>query len=158
MANKPTAVEIRAYQVGFGDCFLLTFLYPKNAKRHVLIDFGTTELPRGPKPSEHMPRIAQDIKSVCGGDLAAVVATHRHADHISGFATDGRSGGSGKIIAECNPKVVLQPWTEDPKAAKNAKKATADSSRSAKNFIAGLTSMHRVAREVCRIAHRRPGR
>ena len=47
-----------------------------------------------------MPRVANHIKAVCGGRLTAVIATHRHADHISGFATDGRSGGAGKIIAE----------------------------------------------------------
>ena len=45
MAIKPVAVELRGYQVGFGDCFLLSFIYGENDKRHVLIDFGTTELP-----------------------------------------------------------------------------------------------------------------
>lgn len=156
MPTKPRSIEVRAYQVGFGDCFLVTFVYAGDEKRHVLIDFGTMELPRGTKPSEHMPRVAEHIKQACDGELAAIVATHRHADHISGFATDGRSGGSGKIIAACKPKVVLQPWTEDPRAARNARKATAGSNRSAKGFVASLSAMHRVAGEVCRMVQTPP--
>ena len=46
MPAQPTSVQIRAYQVGFGDCFLVSFVYAKDS-RHVLIDFGTTELPNG---------------------------------------------------------------------------------------------------------------
>jgi hypothetical protein len=155
----PRSVEIRAYQVGFGDCFLVSFVYPK-LKRHVLIDFGTTALPtRGnqpTRPSQHMPRIAEHIKSVCGGKLTAVIATHRHADHISGFGTDGKTGGSGKVIAECKPDVVLQPWTEDPKAARNAKTATADTNRSPKSFVASLDAMHRLAEHAWHLAQRPP--
>jgi beta-lactamase superfamily II metal-dependent hydrolase len=152
MASKPTSVEVRGYQVGFGDCFLVSFVYAGQHKRHVLIDFGTTGLPRGLKPSTYMPQVARAIEADCGGQLTAVVATHRHADHISGFATDAGSGASGKIIAQCKPKVVLQPWTEDPRAASDARKATADSSRSAKRFVAGLAAMHQVAAEVASIA------
>lgn len=154
MARAPKSVEIRTYQVGFGDCFLLSFVYGSTDKRHVLIDFGTTELPargapRKPaKASEHMPQIAKDIQKVCGGNLTAVVATHRHADHISGFGTDTRTGKSGEIIKSLKPRVVLQPWTEDPAAARNARAATRDSSRSPKSFVAGLRAMHDVARVV----------
>ena len=114
----PSSIEIRSYQVGFGDCFLLSFVYP-SFKRHVLIDFGTTELPSSVSgtTAAYMAGIAAHIKKTCGGKLTAVIATHRHADHISGFATTGKNGGSGKIIASCQPDVVLQPWTEDPAAA-----------------------------------------
>jgi len=157
---KPTSVEIRAYQVGFGDCFLVSFVYARGAPRHVLIDFGTTALPRrgakSVKPSAHLPRIAEHIKGVCKGRLTAVVATHRHADHISGFATDGASGGAGKIIAACRPKVVLQPWTEDPDAARDARTATRDTSRSPKSFVASLEAMHRLAEHSWRMALRPP--
>lgn len=141
--NEPIGIELRAYQVGFGDCFLLTFVYPAK-RRHVLIDFGTTALPKklAATPAVHMPRVAEDIASVCGGKLTAVVATHRHADHISGFATDKKSGGSGTIIAKCKPDVVVQPWTEDPAAAKDAKTPTATRRKS---FVASLNAMHRIA-------------
>ena len=149
----PTSVEIRAYQVGFGDCFLVSFVYSK-FKRHVLIDFGTTGLPKagGLKPSTHMPAVAAHVKKVCGGKLTAVIATHRHADHISGFATDNKSGASGKIIASCDPDVVLQPWTEDPRAERDATKATQDSKRTPKSFLAGLNAMHRIADHAWRVA------
>ncbi len=155
--KKPVSVEVRAYQVGFGDCFLVSFVYSATDKRHVLIDFGTMELPKAiGKAAEHMLRVARHIKQSCGGKLTGVVATHRHADHISGFGTDSRTGKSGDIIAECNPRVVLQPWTEDPKAARDATKATADSSRSAKGFVASLNAMHRVAEHVVRVASNPP--
>lgn len=157
---KPTSIEIRAYQVGFGDCFLMSFLYPKQRRRDVLIDFGTTGLPKrggkSVKQADHMLRVANDIANVCGGQLTAVVATHRHADHISGFATDGRDGGSGKVIADCKPKVILQPWTEDPEAARDARRATADSVRSRKSFVAGLGAMHAIAAALEQIGHAPP--
>ncbi len=74
-------------------------------KRHVLIDFGTTELPtrgtprKAAKASEHMPAGRERHQRRSAADsLTAVVATHRHADHISGFGTDGKTGKSGEII------------------------------------------------------------
>jgi beta-lactamase superfamily II metal-dependent hydrolase len=161
MAKRPKSVEIRAYQVGFGDCFLVSFVYTEKDKRHVLIDFGSTGLPKrgkvAAKPSEHMPLVARDIANVCGAaGLTAIVATHRHADHINGFGTDGKTGKSGEIIKALQPRVVLQPWTEDPDAKTNAKKATRDSSRSPKSFTAGLASKQQVASVIAEIAAKRP--
>lgn len=63
-------------------------------------------------------KIADDIKTQCSGKLHAVVATHRHKDHVSGFATTGDA--PGRIIASCHPDLVLQPWTEDPEAQPDA--------------------------------------
>jgi len=149
MAKRPKSVEIRSYQVGFGDCFLVSFVYSRSDKRHLLIDFGTTGLPKPLKPSTHMRRVAQDIASVCNGDrLTAVVATHRHADHINGFGTDGKTGESGTIIKGLQPRLVLQPWTEDPDAKTDAKSATRNSSRSPKSFTAGLRAKQDVARMI----------
>jgi L-ascorbate metabolism protein UlaG (beta-lactamase superfamily) len=157
MATAPKKAEIRSFQVGFGDCFLLTFVYGENDKRHVLIDFGTTGLPRKAKPSVHMPKVANEIKQLVGdqGRLTAVVATHRHADHISGFGTTGATGGSGKIIRDLRPRLVLQPWTEDPDARADAKQATTASGTS-KGFVGSLAIMNDIAGRVQRLADGNP--
>jgi hypothetical protein len=138
--TTPHKLTLRAYQVGFGDCFLLTFHYAKK-DRHVLIDFGSTGQPKA-APEGLMMRVAEDIKERCGGKLTAVVATHRHKDHISGFATDNGEG-SGDIIASCNPTVVIQPWTEDPDARPDATRPTRLLDR--KSFVNALDSMHVVS-------------
>jgi hypothetical protein len=106
-AAAPTHVRIRSYNVGFGDCFLMTFTYPRS-ERNVLIDFGSTKQSASGPPGG-MVEIAEKIKEDCGGKLQMLVATHRHADHISGFG-----GKSGETIASLNPDLVVQPWTEDP--------------------------------------------
>ena len=152
MPKQPQSVVIRGYQVGFGDCFLVSFIYgEKKDNKHLLIDFGTTSLPRTAKKN-HMSQIATQIKADCDDQLTAVIATHRHADHISGFATGGKATDSGEIIRNLKPKVVLQPWTEDPQAAKDATAATTNSSRSAKSFVSSLASMHQIADSVFKMS------
>lgn len=119
MAKPPVSATLFAYQVGFGDCFLLRFTYADQSRRHMLIDFGTTGLPEEAERAR-MLNIANDIRAKvtetnARARLDVLVATHRHADHISGFAT--RNGaGSGDVIAGLKPRVVLQPWTEAPEA------------------------------------------
>jgi hypothetical protein len=105
------------YNVGFGDCFLLTFPYAAG-DRHVLIDFGSHPKAKG-APKGYMETIARDIATHVNGGRLAIVATHRHADHISGFETKAGKA-SGDIIRALKPDIVVQPWTEDPTAARNA--------------------------------------
>jgi metal-dependent hydrolase (beta-lactamase superfamily II) len=152
-AAAPTSLNIRTYQVGFGDCFLLSFNYASGKKRHVLIDFGTKALPKG-SPKNLMQRIAKDIKEVVGNDLVAVVATHRHQDHISGFQRrDGE--GPGDIIRGLKPKVVVQPWTEQPDLAQ---KATGPRfkrfGKGAHAHVTALSDIHEIAAEVVESAKR----
>lgn len=125
---KPTKIELVSYNVYFGDCFLLLFHYDDGGKRSVLIDFGSTgkgkpdpghAAPEGPvqpdendddSTGERLLKVADDIKERCSGKLNIVVATHRHKDHVYGFGLKEPA----KIILECAPDAVIQPWTEDP--------------------------------------------
>lgn len=114
VADKPTSVAVRMYQVGFGDCFLLSFGYADGSERHMLIDFGTTSRPRSaPTPL----KVAQSIAERTGGQLDVLVVSHRHRDHLSGFGAEK----SAATIAALAPKLVVLPWTEHPSADAKAK-------------------------------------
>lgn len=117
-ASAPKSATITSYQVGFGDCYLMSFDYG-TSKRHVLIDFGT-KMRSKVQFKVDMVKVADQIAKDCDGKLTMVVATHRHYDHISGFETKKGGKGSGDIIRALKPDLVVQPWTEDPKLAKNA--------------------------------------
>src|ERR1035441_773487 len=118
MPVEPAKVTVRMYNVGFGDCFLLTFHYaPPLHAQHILIDFGSVS------GSVDLRRIALQIRDACEGKLYAVVATHRHRDHIGGFSDAGGKQSPGAIIAACQPEVVVQPWTENPDAGADATSA-----------------------------------
>ena len=122
--SKPSKLTIRAYHVGFGDCFLLMFDYP-NEKKRVLIDFGTTGTPSH-NDKTILSEVADLIVRHCKGDngiakLDAIVLTHRHRDHIRGFSTEAADGDPGSRIASLHPDLVVQPWTEDPKADRKSK-------------------------------------
>ena len=136
------------YKVGFGDCFLVSFVYPGSRRVHMLIDFGTTKAPGG--SAGHMLNVANDIRRETDGHLDIVVATHRHKDHISGFATTTRGDGPGDIIRALSPEVVLMPWTEDPDAEENATKPT--KTRSGHAMRRQLDHMHTVAAGALRFS------
>ncbi|WP_368564711.1 hypothetical protein [Pseudoxanthomonas sp. UTMC 1351] len=117
--TAPKSIRIRMYQVGFGDCFLLSFDYSPKPSRHVLIDCGSMASPKGSPPGL-IKRVAANIASTVGNDPFAVVATHRHTDHVSGFDPGTTGKGAGAIIAALKPRFVVQPWTEDPGLRTNA--------------------------------------
>jgi glyoxylase-like metal-dependent hydrolase (beta-lactamase superfamily II) len=154
-ASKPSKLTIRAYHVGFGDCFLLTFQYPAK-KKHVLIDFGTTGTPSH-NDKTLLSQVADLIVKHCTDSkgiakLDAVVLTHRPRDHIRGFSTEASDGNGGTRIAALKPDLVVEPWTEDPKAAKDSKgpgKAarggTKSFSASDRAYVSMLRNMNRFA-------------
>src|SRR5687767_8423540 len=117
---NPTPVTVLSCQAGFGDCFILRFHYPNNVRKHMLVDSASFLKPKWAKRGA-MTHIAQAISAQCGGKRDTLVCTHRHADHISGFATDIKNDDSGSVIAACKPDLVIQPWTEDPDARTKAK-------------------------------------
>jgi hypothetical protein len=140
----PAKLRIRSYNVGFGDCFLLTFSYANDRDRNVLIDFGSTKR-SGFAPARGMLAIADQIKQDCGNKLDMVVATHRHKDHISGFA-----GRTGAVIKSLEPELVVQPWTEDPTLDPDAEAPgrSGGSGLRARGLVARLSDMQALAAEV----------
>ena len=111
MSQSPVRIDFRAYNVGFGDCLLLSFTYAAaidgRAERHVLIDFGSTKAAKG-GPS--LRDVAALIEADTHRKLDVVVLTHRHRDHLAGF--DPASGGA--TIARLEPDAIVRPWTEAP--------------------------------------------
>ena len=99
------------YRVGMGDCFLVSVPAAGKKKKHILIDCGVHS---GSK-FKGIPEAVAAIEKETGGTIDVVVATHAHADHISGF------GSEADTFKRFNVGEVWLPWLEnlsDPKAKK----------------------------------------
>jgi len=111
------------YQVGFGDCFLISVEYDEpladgRAERHILIDYGTSHSPRKEFARGRMADVATLIEEHTKGVLDVLAVTHRHRDHLRGFEVDAGAA----VLRRLAPKVVLRSWTEDPRLAPDAAK------------------------------------
>lgn len=98
-------VRVRMYRQGLGDCFLLTFPSSRGDS-HVLIDCGV--LTGTEDAQARMRRVAQNILDTTGGRLDALVVTHEHWDHISGFLQ------AEELFNKLKVSEVWLAWTEDP--------------------------------------------
>ncbi|MES0056551.1 MBL fold metallo-hydrolase [Mesorhizobium sp. M0078] len=111
-------IRVRMYRVGFGDFFLLTLRAKDGTPVHILIDCGVHA-----RPTNSIDRAIQQLETETGGELALIIMTHRHADHISGF-----DSGS-EIFAKFNVGRVWMPWFENRTDA------------AARAFQAGITTL-----------------
>lgn len=86
-----SSVTVRMYDVGFGDAFLVTVKRDDQAWR-MLVDCGVHSLGKARPLLDVVRAIISDLTEAAapGGPptLDVVVATHHHADHITGFAYD----------------------------------------------------------------------
>jgi hypothetical protein len=155
MSNPPKSATLFAFNIGFGDCFLLRFQYTGSKRRHVLIDFGSTRQPKI-RPSKYLTRVAEQIQELCGGKLDVVVATHRHKDHIGGFARNKAGTAPGDIIRSCSPTLVIQPWIEHPDAARDATKSP-DQTEASRAFAGSIENMSALAGAAYRMAQQDEG-
>jgi hypothetical protein len=90
------------YRVGFGDFFLLT-LTTAGTPLHILIDCGVHAGNLG-----SIGDAVADLAKETNQHLSLVVVTHRHADHISGFAT------CAKEFADFTVDATWMSWWDDP--------------------------------------------
>lgn len=143
MSPTPTRVDIRAYNVGFGDSFLLSFDYADplpdgRSERHMLVDCGSTKRdPRGPSIAEVAELIAQD----CNGHLDVLVVTHRHRDHLSAF----QNQQAVTAFDQLQPKYIVRPWTDDPDAPIDARGPSRPLDDASRRYITSLQAGHEAA-------------
>jgi len=106
--KAPAMVRARMYDVGFGDCFLVTFP-ARDRERVVLIDCGVHSASKGKHKIEEVIRdVIETVTGVSGRPrIDVVVATHRHRDHVHGFRDD-------EVWSKVEVGEVWMPWTEDP--------------------------------------------
>jgi len=101
-------VAVRMYNVGFGDAFLVTVERAGTTWR-MLVDCGVHAHGQARPIREVVQAIIADLRAASAGGSAyldVVVATHHHADHISGFAVDDWE--------EVEVGEVWVPFVEDP--------------------------------------------
>jgi beta-lactamase superfamily II metal-dependent hydrolase len=101
-------LRIRMYRQGLGDCFLLTFTNSDQKKHHMLIDCGVLPLSKG--GNQRLDRVAQNILAETDRHLDVVVATHEHADHVSGFKSANEFFGVNPKKKPNQPTQVGQVW------------------------------------------------
>ena len=90
------------YRVGFGDFFLLT-VSAAGPPKHILIDCGVHAGDLG-----SIGDAVNDMAKETGSNLALLIVTHRHADHISGFAT------CKDVFSKFNVERIWMSWFENP--------------------------------------------
>jgi beta-lactamase superfamily II metal-dependent hydrolase len=104
-AKKPKAIAITMYDVGFGDCFLVRYPDGK-AERRILFDCGSIKAGSA-SMDEVVDAVIEDVTDPDGvARIDVVVGTHRHKDHVSGFAN---AAWNDVEVGE-----VWMPWTEHP--------------------------------------------
>jgi beta-lactamase superfamily II metal-dependent hydrolase len=120
--------RIRMYNVGFGDCFLLSWPGPDRTVK-VLIDCGSHRQGAGPHKIEKVvERIVEDVRESDGTPrIDVVVGTHRHQDHVSGF--------DSPLWDDVAVTEVWMPWTEHP-TDPEARRIRETQSRAAKRLHA----------------------
>jgi hypothetical protein len=102
-----SACRVRMYRQGLGDCFLLAFpTHNPEEPFYMLIDCGVLLGTENAK--EMMIKVASDIESSTDGRIDALVVTHEHWDHVSGFM-QAQEVFEGLTVKEC-----WTAWTEEP--------------------------------------------
>jgi beta-lactamase superfamily II metal-dependent hydrolase len=84
----PGQVTVRMYNVGFGDAFLVT-VRRDGGEWRMLIDCGVHSQGQARPIRQSLQAIIGDLIATSAAGvphLQVIMATHRHADHISGFA------------------------------------------------------------------------
>jgi hypothetical protein len=106
---------VRMYRQGLGDCFLLALAASGGTTKYMLIDCGVHK--RQTDGPQRMEQVMANIAASTGSHLDVIVATHEHADHLSGIV----QRNSPFLRDDFSIGEVWFGWTEkrgDPQADK----------------------------------------
>jgi hypothetical protein len=84
--GNEVGIRVRMYRVGFGDFFLVTCLQDLEAPVHIIIDCGVFKGTSGTGDLGSIDAAVANMAALTQGKVALIMVTHRHADHIAGFA------------------------------------------------------------------------
>jgi hypothetical protein len=84
-AAGEVGIRVRMYRVGFGDFFLITLL-AEDQPLHIVIDCGVFKGTSQSGDINSIEAAVADMAQITDGRVPLIVMTHRHADHIAGFA------------------------------------------------------------------------
>src|SRR6202161_3396933 len=84
--GSEAGIRVRMYRVGFGDFFLVTFLADAGDPVHIIIDCGVFKGTSQTGDIGSIEAAVADMAQTTNGQVALIIVTHRHADHIAGFA------------------------------------------------------------------------
>lgn len=103
----PGHLTIRMYRQGLGDCFLIAIgTAVETEPQYVLIDCGVHF--RQDADTKRIDEVLKNLVTATGGTIHVVVATHEHADHLSGFIRRGSPFLDGRLKVE----QFWVAWTE----------------------------------------------
>jgi hypothetical protein len=106
LVPKRDEIIVRMYRQGLGDCFLLAVPAGESKAKYILVDCGVHK--RQDNGPARLTQVLNDLVVATGSQIDVVVATHEHADHLSGFVQKDSPFLSGKLhIGE-----VWLAWTE----------------------------------------------
>ena len=87
LVPKRDEVIVRMYRQGLGDCFLLALPAAGSSTKYLLVDCGVHK--RQTEGPVRLAQVLENVAAATGSRLDVVVATHEHADHLSGFVQKG---------------------------------------------------------------------
>lgn len=121
--TEQNRVTVRMYNVGFGDAFLVS-VHRDGLTWRMLVDCGVHKNGQVHSIQSVVETIIADLKEAANGEahLDVVVATHRHADHISGFA---RPEWAEVTVGEVWLSFVEDLGDEDARGLRESHDATA---------------------------------
>lgn len=102
----PSALTVRHFCQGIGDCHLLTFRRADGSAFRMLIDCGIHRSIKG--GSDLVREIVASIRDETGGRIDVLAVTHEHWDHVSGFLT------AADLFEDFSVGEVWMAWTENP--------------------------------------------